>query len=78
MVAGATRVAVAAPESAAALVRRAAAARACEATALNAASSRSHSVFMLNIAGAHAASGVRLTGALTFQPQLIALRVGHS
>jgi len=64
VVAGATRVAVAAPEAAAALVRRAAAARACEATALNAASSRSHSVFMLNIAGAHAASGVRLTGGL--------------
>lgn len=64
MVAGATRVAVAAPEEAAALVRRAVAARACEATAMNAASSRSHSVFMLNIAGAHAATGVRLQGAL--------------
>ena len=64
MVAGATRVAVAAQEEAAALVRRAAAARACEATAMNAASSRSHSVFMLNIAGAHAASGARLQGAL--------------
>ncbi len=64
MVAGATRVAVAAPEEAAALVRRAQAARACEATAMNAASSRSHSVFMLNIAGAHAATGVRLQGAL--------------
>lgn len=64
MVAGATRVAVAAQEEAAALVRRAAAARACEATAMNSASSRSHSVFMLNIAGAHAASGARLQGAL--------------
>ena len=64
MVAGATRVAVAAQEEAAALVRRAAAARACEATAMNSASSRSHSVFMLNIAGAHAASGAQLQGAL--------------
>lgn len=43
MVTGATRMAVTALEEAAALVRRAAAARACEATATNAASLRLHS-----------------------------------
>lgn len=49
---------------AAALVRRAAVARACEATAMNATSSRSHSVFMLAITGRHEASGTTLRGAL--------------
>ena len=49
---------------AATLVRRAAVARACEATAMNATSSRSHSVFMLAITGRHEASGTTLRGAL--------------
>lgn len=62
--AGATVVRVTSAEGAAALVKRAAGARACEATAMNAASSRSHSVFLLNICGRHAGSGARLQGAL--------------
>lgn len=64
MVAGANSVRITTPDAAAALVKRAAAARACEATAMNASSSRSHSVFMLNISGRHAASGTCLLGAL--------------
>lgn len=63
-VSGATTVRVTAPEAAAALVKKAAQARACEATAMNAVSSRSHSVFMLNITGKHAASATTLRGAL--------------
>ncbi len=63
-VSGATAVKVTAPEAAAALVRKAAQARACEATAMNAVSSRSHSVFMLNITGKHAGSATCLRGAL--------------
>jgi hypothetical protein len=50
--------------SAEALVRRAASARACDATAMNAESSRSHSVFMLYITGAHPPTGTRLQGCL--------------
>lgn len=46
------------------LIRRAAASRACEATAMNAESSRSHVVFMLYITGAHAPTGTRLQGCL--------------
>ena len=46
------------------LARRAANARACQATAMNATSSRSHSVFMLYISGAHAPSSTRLQGCL--------------
>ena len=61
---GATRLPVATPEAAAALVKRAAAARAVESTAMNAVSSRSHSVFMLYISGLHEGSGQRLQGAL--------------
>ena len=63
-VAGATVVPVASSDVAAALVRKAAVARACEATAMNASSSRSHSVFMLAITGRHEASGTALKGAL--------------
>ncbi|KAI8468897.1 MAG: kinesin-domain-containing protein [Monoraphidium minutum] len=63
-VAGARRVAVGGAAHAAELVKRAAEARASGETAMNAASSRSHSVFMLYIAGAHAASGTRLAGSL--------------
>lgn len=61
---GATRVPVASDDDASALVRRAAAARAVEATAMNATSSRSHSVFMLYITGRHEASGTALQGSL--------------
>ncbi len=64
MVAGATRVSVATAEAADALVKKAAAARAVEATAMNATSSRSHSIFMLYIQGQHAATGERLHGML--------------
>lgn len=46
------------------LVRRAAHNRAVECTAMNATSSRSHSVFMLYITGHHAPSGTRLQGCL--------------
>lgn len=51
-------------ECAAQLVRRAAAARAVEATAMNSQSSRSHSVFMLYISGWHAGTATRLQGCL--------------
>eukprot|EP00887_Chlorella_sp_A99_P002597 scaffold6.g2597.t1 len=60
VVAGAARLTVESEEDAAALVRRAAAARAVEATAMNATSSRSHSVFMLYVTGRHEASGTLL------------------
>jgi hypothetical protein len=63
-VSGASTVRVTSPDAAAALVRKAAQARACEATAMNVTSSRSHSVFMLNITGRHAASATCLRGAL--------------
>lgn len=46
------------------LVQRAAASRSCEATAMNSVSSRSHSVFMLYIAGSHPPSGTQLQGSL--------------
>ena len=46
------------------LVQRAAASRSCEATAMNSVSSRSHSVFMLYIAGIHPPSGTQLQGCL--------------
>jgi len=63
-VAGATRVVIHAAEDAEEVMRRAAAARACESTAMNAASSRSHSVLTLHIVGRHEASGDRVAGAL--------------
>jgi hypothetical protein len=63
-VAGASRVPVGGAGHAAELVRRAAEARACAETAMNSTSSRSHVVFMLYIAGWHAASGTRLAGCL--------------
>jgi kinesin family member C1 len=61
---GATRVPIASDEDAAALVRRAAAARVTESTAMNAASSRSHCVFMLYITGRQEATGTVLQGSL--------------
>ncbi len=62
--AGAVRVQVASSAEADELIRRAVAGRAVESTAMNAVSSRSHSVFMLYISGSHGASGTRLQGAL--------------
>ena len=64
LVAGATRARVSTAQEAQALMRRAKGARAVEATAMNAESSRSHSVFMLHISGRHAASDTCLHGAL--------------
>lgn len=58
------RVPVTDAESAAVLMARAAEARACEATAMNAVSSRSHCVFMLYIAASHVATNTHLTGSL--------------
>ncbi len=63
MVTGVRQVAVASAMEALSLLRRATDARATSSTAMNSESSRSHSVFMLNITGNHAASGTRLTGA---------------
>lgn len=60
----ALQVAVTDSSCADALIRRAAAARACEATAMNAESSRSHVVFMLYISGFHPPTGTRLQGCL--------------
>ncbi|KAG2494752.1 hypothetical protein HYH03_006997 [Edaphochlamys debaryana] len=64
IVAGVSKVPVTDADGAAALCRKAAAARAVEATAMNRVSSRSHSVFMLYITGYHAGSGTRLQGCL--------------
>ena len=64
MVQGATRLPISCPTAAEALVKKAAAARAVESTAMNAVSSRSHSVFTLYITGRHETSGQRLQGAL--------------
>lgn len=61
---GAARLPVTDAASAAALMSRASEARACEATAMNASSSRSHCVFMLYIAASHAATGTQLSGSL--------------
>jgi kinesin family member C1 len=65
-------------ESAAALVRRASAARAVEATQMNAVSSRSHTIFMLYITGEHASSGSSLTGCLNLVDLAGSERVGRS
>ena len=65
-------------EAAAGLVRRAAAARAVEATQMNAVSSRSHTIFMLYITGEHEASGSRLTGCLNLVDLAGSERVGRS
>jgi kinesin family protein C1 len=63
-VTGVVREAVDSVEAAAGLVRRAAAARAVEATQMNAQSSRSHTLFMLYITGVHAGAGQQLEGCL--------------
>ena len=64
VLAGAERVQVASSADADELIRRATIVRAVESTAMNAVSSRSHSVFMLYISGNHAASSTRVLGAL--------------
>ncbi|KAL3132444.1 Nucleolar protein 58 [Trebouxia sp. C0010 RCD-2024] len=64
VVQGATRLPISCPTAAEALVKKAAAARAVESTAMNAVSSRSHSVFTLYISGRHESSGQSLQGAL--------------
>ena len=46
------------------VINRAAKARSTDATAMNAESSRSHSVFTLHITGSHEASGTRILGSL--------------
>lgn len=46
------------------LVQRAAQARSCESTAMNASSSRSHSIFMLYITGSHPPTSTQLQGCL--------------
>ncbi len=63
-VAGAVRAPIASAADAEEVTRRAAAARACEATAMNATSSRSHSVLTLHVAGLHEGAGTRLSGSL--------------
>lgn len=63
-VAGAVRLPVETMEGADEIMRRAEGSRAVEATAMNATSSRSHSVFMLYCTGVNADAGIRLTGAL--------------
>ena len=64
-------------ESAAALVRRASAARVVEATNMNAQSSRSHTIFMLYIVGEHASSGSEMTGCLNLVDLAGSERVGR-
>lgn len=61
---GAVRAKISTPEEAAALVKRAASARSVEATAMNAVSSRSHSIFMLYISSHHGGSSTHLLGGL--------------
>lgn len=61
---GVSQVTITSTAQALQLLAKASAARACNSTAMNSVSSRSHSVFMLNITGQHAPSGTALTGAL--------------
>lgn len=61
---GATRALVTSERVALDLIRRAGKARSTDATQMNACSSRSHSVFTLNITGQHEESGVELRGSL--------------
>lgn len=63
-VVGAVKATIVNDEDAANIIKQAAAARACESTAMNATSSRSHSVFMLYITGRHENSGALLQGSL--------------
>ncbi|KAK9826929.1 hypothetical protein WJX74_000546 [Apatococcus lobatus] len=63
-VVGARRVKINDSETAAGLIKQAGAARASESTAMNATSSRSHSIFMLFITGRHAPTATLVQGAL--------------
>lgn len=63
-VVGVSRMPIKDTSMAASLIQRASAARSCEATAMNSTSSRSHSIFMLYITGAHPPSGTQLQGCL--------------
>ena len=64
VVVGAQRLPIASAEDADEIIATAAAARAVEATAMNAESSRSHSVFMLYITGRNAGLDTVVQGAL--------------
>ena len=77
-VSGVRREPVTSVEAAAALVRRAANARAVEATQMNAVSSRSHTIFMLYVTGEHVASGSKLRGCLNLVDLAGSERVGRS
>ena len=77
-VSGVRREPVKSVEAAAALVRRAANARAVEATQMNAVSSRSHTIFMLYVTGEHVASGSKLQGCLNLVDLAGSERVGRS
>ena len=77
-VSGVRREPVTSVEAAAALVRRAANARAVEATQMNAVSSRSHTIFMLYVTGEHVASGSKLSGCLNLVDLAGSERVGRS
>jgi kinesin family protein C1 len=77
-VSGVAREPIDSVDSAAALVRRASAARVVEATNMNAQSSRSHTIFMLYIVGDHASSGSQLTGCLNLVDLAGSERVGRS
>ena len=63
-VVGARRMSIASMDDAITILQRANNTRATEATAMNATSSRSHSVFMMYITGEHEASNTRLMGVL--------------
>jgi kinesin family protein C1 len=77
-VAGATRVPVTTSADIESLLATSAAARSTAATAMNDASSRSHSVFMLAIAGVHEGAGVSLKGALNLVDLAGSERLGRS
>jgi len=77
-VVGATRVPVATGADIESLLATSAAARSTAATAMNDTSSRSHSVFMLAIAGAHEGAGVALKGALNLVDLAGSERLGRS
>ena len=77
-VTGVIREAVPTADAAAALVRRAAAARSVESTRMNATSSRSHTLFMLYITGEHEAAGTLLAGCLVLVDLAGSERVARS
>jgi kinesin family protein C1 len=78
IVVGATRARIESAEDAQRVVRRAAAARRTESTAMNAESSRSHAVFILYVTGRHEASGTLLRGSLNLVDLAGSERLGRS